>query len=109
MEPADDVNNMSYPVGLNKTENRPQKGDRFRLWAIGNEPMWLNYEQPTIMNLDRTTWPPEWVVSDEFANATADQWLFIAITMPGISKKNKGRMIVPAAHPVRFTLHHLQL
>jgi hypothetical protein len=45
----------------------------FHRWEIGPEPMWLDWADPTIENLDNTTWNPEYDVILEHSAGTG-QW-----------------------------------
>jgi hypothetical protein len=53
----------------------------FRRWEIGGEPMWLDWGNPVIVNLDNTTWNPEYDVLVE--NSSADwpdaDWVYFII------------------------------
>lgn len=59
-QPQNNVTNNTYEIGLDLT----QKFHGYIRWDILNQPMWLDYSNPTILNLDNTTWNPEYCVVD---------------------------------------------
>lgn len=71
--------------------------DTFARWAIGENPMFLDFSNPTIQNLKNTTWDPNYVVIPE--NYPADAWVYLLITSDALPK-DALRRDVPAAHPV---------
>lgn len=78
---------------------------------MGKHPLWLNFSDPTILNLhtksDEAYWeskPDLAVVSESNAN-TAESWIYLMITatkFPFSGEKRINRF-VPAAHPVSIT------
>lgn len=59
-QPQNNVTNNTYEVGLDTT----QDFHGYLRWDILNQPMWLDFSNPTILNLDNTTWNPEYCVVD---------------------------------------------
>jgi hypothetical protein len=53
--------------------NRPHG---FIRWEVGGEPLWLDWANPTISNLDNTTWNPEY---DVFVENLDDEWVYFII------------------------------
>ena len=49
----------------------------FTRWEIGGEPMWLDWGNPTIINLENRTWNPEYdVIVEDHASW---QWVYFII------------------------------
>ena len=62
--------------------------------------MWLNFSDPTVLNLDKTKFLPEKVVIPK--NYPAGSWVYLVITsFPPQDLEDRDRLFVPAAHPVR--------
>lgn len=56
--PQNDVREHAHHVGLDRgTEYH----DAFR-WTLGEQPQWLDFANPSLLNLDNTTWNSEYVV-----------------------------------------------
>lgn len=90
-----------YDVGLQKQPGKPLPGDNFTRWSIGEDPMWLNFADPTIINLHNTSWSKDYVVVTRPKDFKEDQWVFLAITAPPRNILPNKRKFVPVAHPVR--------
>lgn len=86
----------------------PEEGDNFYWWAFGNAPMWLNFSDPTILNLDNTTWKPNYVVIASEADQTED-WVYMVVTAPlhPPAGAPSGEQFWPVAHPVYLCLSPL--
>ncbi|OMP86506.1 Laccase-2 [Diplodia seriata] len=57
--PQNDVHNNTYEAGITEV----QYHNAFR-WDLTDTPMWLDFSNPTILNLENTTWNPEYAVID---------------------------------------------
>lgn len=82
-------------------DGRPFPCDRFARWSMGNEPMFLNFSDPTILNLrsDPSSFPDRKVV----VNYPQDSWVYMIITgmyENGTRQRDVDRAFIPAAHPV---------
>lgn len=78
---------------------RPQPGDLFYRWSMGKDPMWLNFSDPTVLNLDKKTFPAEKVVIPK--DYPEGSWVYMVITsFPPEVLEDKDRVFVAAAHPV---------
>lgn len=93
-----------FDIGLQSSAGRPASGDNFAFWSFGANPLWLNFSNPTIMNLDNTTWNPDYViVSDNTTDNDPndpERWVYIVITAPPPSSLDGNKIFVSAAHPV---------
>lgn len=97
-----------FDIGLSKFAHRPELMDNFTWWAFGENPLWLNFSNPTILNLKNTTWNPDYAVDLVVPDEKKDKWVYIAITAPPAPMKTKpNRAFAPVAHPVSHnpTLH----
>ncbi|KAI1977262.1 hypothetical protein LOZ53_002108 [Ophidiomyces ophidiicola] len=99
----------SNDIGLGKWRmpGRPGTGPEVNFWAIGPSPMYLNYSQPMVKSLDRSTWDDTWVVypSEEH---TSNDWVYLLIT--GLkSLTAKVGVQIPAAHPIHLHGHDFAL
>ena len=56
--PQNDVLKHAHHVGLDRNT---QHHDAFR-WTLGEQPQWLDYGNPTLLNLENKTWDAEYVV-----------------------------------------------
>jgi hypothetical protein len=93
--------NSTFEIGLDNFAHRPELMDNFTWWAFGEKPLWLNFSNPTILNLKNTTWDPDYAVDLVVPDEKKDKWVYIAITAPPapmVSKPNRG--FAPVAHPV---------
>ncbi len=80
---------------------------------MGQHPLWLNFSNPTIVNLHEDPTKVDWdskpdlaVVSESNAD-TAESWIYLMITatkFPFSGEKRINRF-VPAAHPVSISFH----
>lgn len=67
-------------------------------WTMGFSPMFLNYSNPIVKNLDKTNWDDTWVVypAEDFTNK---DWVYLVITgvktVPNIAINQTA-----SAHPV---------
>lgn len=57
--PQNDVHNNTYEAGISEV----QFHKAFR-WDLTDTPMWLDFGNPTILNLQNTSWNPEYAVID---------------------------------------------
>ncbi|KAK3984630.1 laccase [Cladorrhinum sp. PSN332] len=97
-----DVGKMNHP-------DRPERGDNFTWWALGNHPLWLNFSDPTLLNLSSTTWQDDYVVVSK--NGTADTWVYLVVTGPsGLTVPvGANRSFFPVAHPMHLHGHDFAL
>lgn len=90
-----------FNIGKDLYSNMPEEGDNFYWWAFGHVPMWLNFSDPTILNLDNTTWKPNYVVIASEADQEED-WVYMVVTAPlhPPAGAPSGEQFWPVAHPV---------
>jgi len=81
---------------------KPHPGDKIVRWEIGDSPMWLNFADPTILNIHRDPskpWPKEYVVVPE--DYDQNKWIYLAITSKRFDKEiQKEKKFITLAHPV---------
>ena len=87
-----------FEVGIQLQPNLPRKGDAFFKWAIGNVSMFLNFSDPTIIDLDRKNWGETRVVIPK--DYPPDSWVHLVITSNASVDQAIGRVFIPASHPV---------
>ena len=74
-----------FDVGLtNASGEAPPLYGQFRRWTLGPQPMWLNFSDPTVLNLDRRPedFDPRYVVIPE--DYPADSWVYLLIVGRGL-------------------------
>ncbi|KAG5762735.1 hypothetical protein H9Q72_009171 [Fusarium xylarioides] len=99
-----------FDIGLSKFAHRPELMDNFTWWAFGENPLWLNFSNPTILNLKNTTWDPDYAVDLVVPDDKKDKWVYIAITAPPAPMKTKpNRAFAPVAHPLHLHGHDFAL
>ncbi|KAM0364816.1 hypothetical protein ACHAPK_010208 [Fusarium culmorum] len=105
-----DYEKAQFDIGLKKYKDRPEKGDGFQWWAFGENPLWLNFSNPTILNLNNDTWDPNYAVDLVVPDSKKDEWVYIAITAPPAPLVNKpDRVFAPVAHPLHLHGHDFAL
>jgi hypothetical protein len=89
-----------FKLGKDNRPGRPAATDNFSWWSFGDVPLWLDFSNPTIINLHNTTWNPDYVVIPE--NLNENSWVYLVITAPSANDigKNAKRSFFPVAHPV---------
>ncbi|KAF2847323.1 multicopper oxidase, partial [Plenodomus tracheiphilus IPT5] len=87
-----DLADNTYHAGLDPST--PFRGNLFR-WKIKEKPMWLNFSDPTILNLENSTWNPEYAVT-EYAYNDEEQWVYMILNS-GIG--NETRMLGVSHRP----------
>ncbi|KAK0715335.1 multicopper oxidase-domain-containing protein [Lasiosphaeris hirsuta] len=98
-----------WDVGKVPHPHRPQEGDNFFWWALGAHPLWLNFSDPTLLNLSSTSWKDNYVVVSK--DGTADTWVYLIVTGPSGLTVPKGgdRSFFPVAHPMHLHGHDFAL
>ncbi|KAI8297329.1 hypothetical protein K4K59_003506 [Colletotrichum sp. SAR11_240] len=97
---------MYYNIGKQNELERPALMNNFSWWSFGKDPLWLNFSNPTILNLDNTTWDKDYVVVTEDKK---DDWVYLVITAPEKSPKGSSRSFFPVAHPMHLHGHDFAL
>ncbi|KAK0702154.1 multicopper oxidase-domain-containing protein [Lasiosphaeris hirsuta] len=69
-----------FDVGKKTRPSRPLPVDNFSWWALGEDPLWLDFADPTILSLGNTTWNKDHVVVSK--NGTAETWVYLVVTGP---------------------------
>lgn len=95
-------------IGKVAHKNRPEENNNFFWWALGDHPLWLNFSDPTLLNLDTNTWPNDYVVLSK--NGTAETWVYLVVTGPPKDQPGKpDRSFFPVAHPMHLHGHDFAL
>ncbi|KAJ9131774.1 Laccase 2 [Pleurostoma richardsiae] len=96
-----------FDIGKDSRKDRPALSDNFTWWSFGANPLWLNFSDPTILNLDNKTWNKDYVVVPEH---NKDGWVYLAITAPASPQAGlPGRSFFPVAHPLHLHGHDFAL
>jgi len=94
--PANNVTNNTYEAAIDTEIHHD-----FRRWDLTDYPLWLNFSNPTILNLKNTTWNNEYCIVDYNYD---DQWVYLVVT--GNSTHNSlNKTQIPAAHPIHLHGH----
>ncbi|KAI9797575.1 MAG: hypothetical protein M1835_007839 [Candelina submexicana] len=77
----------------------PLPNDTFGRWAISDRPMWLNFSDPTILNLEKFHWNPELaLISDDSPKGS---WIWLVITGYMTTSLIGGKGFAHVAHPFK--------
>lgn len=79
-------------MALTDPDDRPHG---FRRWEIGNVPMWLDWANPAMINLDNRTWNEEYDVVVENTGIVAVQWVYFLIL--GLCSPAPGALLFPSS------------
>ena len=95
-EDSTEVSRVKPPFG----NDTPYLYGLFTRWAIGNEPLWLNFSDPTLLQIHKQpeNWSPRQVVVPE--NFGDDDWVYLLITGNYTFVPDPRRDFPVAAHPV---------
>lgn len=93
-----------FNTGTQRQKGIPAATDNFAKWTIGPEPMFLNFSDPTIRELNRPveSWAEDWAKTRVIIPETApkDSWVYLAIISDEKERHVDTREMIPAAHPV---------
>ena len=85
-------------IGLEHVEDRPVAPNNFTWWSFGDNPLWVDFSNPTITELNRTEpWSKDYVVVPADSR---DGWVYLVITAPDAAVAGKKKIFAPVAHPV---------
>ncbi|KAI4091883.1 MAG: hypothetical protein LQ344_003840 [Seirophora lacunosa] len=101
-KPTNPGNDTLFEVGLDpyvEGQGHPLPNDAFVRWAIAPKAMYLNFSDPTVLNLRNTKWNPDYAVIPK--DYPEDSWIYMVIYTNRTSIPSSGRQTVPAAHPLR--------
>ncbi|KAI4110559.1 MAG: hypothetical protein LQ345_006970 [Seirophora villosa] len=93
-------NDTLFEVGLDpyvEGQGHPLPNDAFVRWAMAPKAMYLNFSDPTVLNLRNTKWNPDYAVIPK--DYPEDSWIYMVIYTNRTSIPSSGRRTVPAAHP----------
>ncbi|KAL9020067.1 MAG: hypothetical protein Q9185_002681 [Variospora sp. 1 TL-2023] len=93
-------NETLFEVGVDpyrEGQGRPLPNDAFVRWAIAPKAMYLNFSDPTVLNLRNTKWNPDYAVIPR--DYPEDSWIYMVIYGNRKSIPRSGRLTIPAAHP----------
>ncbi|KAL8709877.1 MAG: hypothetical protein Q9220_005493 [cf. Caloplaca sp. 1 TL-2023] len=108
IQPA--INDELFEVGgVNPVpgQGHPLPSDLFFRWAIGPRNLYLNYSEPTIMNLNNKQWNPDYVVIPK--DYPEGSWVYMVIYGNTSDVQPTGRQTIPAAHPIHLHGHDFVL
>ncbi|KAF8241757.1 hypothetical protein K440DRAFT_608195 [Wilcoxina mikolae CBS 423.85] len=78
----------------------------FNRWMVGGLPMWLDWGDPTILNLANTSWNPEYdVILENTGEAGEWGWVYFIIQSAFNNSAFPERAEVLAAHPIHLHGH----
>ncbi|KAF4335748.1 laccase 2 [Fusarium beomiforme] len=108
---SEDGNELDERQGFLRYEpeekNKPQLGNNFSWWAFGEQPLWLNFSEPTIMLLDeKKEWPGDYVI---IPAENRDRWVYLVITAPKTNELGNNRTFISLAHPLHLHGHDFAL
>lgn len=102
-EPQNNIADNTYEAGLDLTNTNKWHGAFFR-WSITDTPLWLDFSNPLINNLDNTTFNPEYAVVD-YDYKDGEKMVYMIITA-GNLKTNPGPITkIGAHHPIHLHGH----
>ncbi|KAL2055956.1 hypothetical protein ABVK25_003598 [Lepraria finkii] len=93
---VNDVLNDTFEAEVSRNETH----GAFR-WDLTDTPLWLNFSNPTILNLGNTTWNPEYAIIGENYDRG---YVYLVITSELI-RKDPTKGFTPAAHPIHLHGH----
>ncbi|KAK7534576.1 multicopper oxidase-domain-containing protein [Phyllosticta citricarpa] len=96
--PQNDVLVNTYTIGI-ETEERSHNAFR---WELTNIPLWLDFDNPTILNVENKTWNPEYNIVDYNFNS-GFVYLIISADVDRLVGADKRE--VPAGHPIHLHGH----
>ena len=84
--------------------------DQYR-WKIHEAPLWINFSDPTILNLDNTEYMTEKPHLDfvSLDDQQEDEWIWMVIYTQAKPDQGTSRKFVPAAHPIHLHGHDFAL
>lgn len=94
--PQNDVHNNTYEAGISEV----QFHKAFR-WDLTDTPMWLDFGNPTILNLQNTSWNPEYAVIDY----NYDRGFVYLVITANLSRLGDNKREIPAGHPIHLHGH----
>lgn len=94
--PENNVTENTYEAGIDL-----DKTHGYQRWDLTDTPLWLNFSNPTILNLKNTTWNPEYcVIPYDYKHG----WVYLVIT-GDLTRLEKTKRRIPAAHPIHMHGH----
>ena len=103
-------NNNRYDVGLQPVHGHPYHPNYDRpLWSVDNLPLWLDFGEPTILNLntENGSWSKHLDVVTHNHKKESD-WVYLVVTAPiddTHNGKDRKRLFFPVAHPIHLHGH----
>ncbi|KAL8929073.1 MAG: hypothetical protein Q9172_000616 [Xanthocarpia lactea] len=108
--PLDQPNDDLFHTGVDPPvpgQGRPLPSDMFVRWAIGPKALFVNFSDPTILNLENKEWDPDYVVIPK--NIPEGNWIYMIIFGNTTSIPSMARRTIPAAHPIHLHGHDFAL
>lgn len=109
--PSNEQQHNTFQVGLSTPGPRPPWQGNVTRWEMGNAPLWLNFSDPTILNINKgMKWDSDptltnLVVVNEKEVVTADSWIYLLITATSFPFGSPNRNFVSASHPIHLHGH----
>ncbi|KAF2875967.1 putative laccase precursor [Massariosphaeria phaeospora] len=69
-------------------------------WELADTPLWLNFSDPTILNLDNSTWNPEYAIQD-YDYSNNEQFVYMVVNSGSTNPREK----VGGHHPIHLHGH----
>ncbi|KAL8637645.1 MAG: hypothetical protein Q9228_005105 [Teloschistes exilis] len=101
-----------FQVGLDAPapgQGHPLPNDPFRRWAIGPHPLYLNFSDPTILNLTATNYTADYVVIPQAVPKGAWIYMIIYGNATGTGAPVGSRLQASVAHPLHLHGHDFVL
>lgn len=90
-----------FQVGVDEPgpgQGQPLPNDSFARWAIGPRNLYINFSDPTILNLEDRQWDPDYVVIPK--DYPEGSWIYLIIYGNASGVPARARGTIPTAHPV---------
>jgi len=100
--------NHTFIAGMDLVAGPPYYPRKpMRKWDLTRHPMWLNFSQPTLLNLN-TDWEKKKYLAVVTTDSTYESWIELLIE-GGRPEKAPPGSFVPAAHPIHLHGHDFAL
>ncbi|KAL3427942.1 Lcc2 [Phlyctema vagabunda] len=109
--PSNQQQKNTFQVGLSPPGPRPPWQGNISRWEMGDSPLWVNFSNPTILNINTgKDWEgdptlDDLVVVDESEVLTADSWIYLLITATSFPFGTPDRQFLSVAHPIHLHGH----
>ncbi|KAL8731715.1 MAG: hypothetical protein Q9181_004204 [Wetmoreana brouardii] len=104
------LNQDLFDVGIDGPtagQGHPLPNDSFVRWAIGPRNLYVNFSEPTVLNLHKKQWNPDYVVIPK--DYPDGGWVYLIIYGNVTGVPSRARRTIPAAHPLHLHGHDFVL